>query len=124
MQIELEVIDHGVLRELAGVSADSGTSFVLELAEIFAADARGALERMRACARKGDAGTLAREAHRLKGSSGTLGALRLAGECLEIERRARAGGCADLEARVDGALTLLDATRGGIRDFFRGTIVP
>lgn len=123
MQIgELQVVDHGILRDLAGVGADSGTSFVLELMDIFAADARGALERMRACARLGDSGALAREAHRLKGSSGTLGAVRLAGECLEIERRARAGSCADLEARVEGALTLLDTTRRGIDDFFRGTL--
>jgi len=115
-------VDHDVLRDLAGVSADSGSRFVLELAEVFTADARGTIERMRACARRGDCGTLAREAHRLKGSSGTLGAVGLAGACLEIERRARAGACGDAETRVDEALALLDATRGGITEFFRGTI--
>lgn len=120
--IPAPVVDHAVLRDLAGVGADSGSAFVLELVEVFAADARGSLERMRGCARSGDADALVREAHRLKGTSGTLGALRLAGECLEIERRARAGQCDGLEERVEGALTLLDATRGGILDFFRGTI--
>jgi len=116
------LVDHDVLRDLAGVCADSGSAFVLELTEVFAADARGAFERMRNSARQGDCTMLAREAHRLKGSSGTLGAIGLAGACLEIERRARAGSCGDVEIRVDDALALLDATRGGIAEFFRGTI--
>jgi len=118
----MQLVDREVLRDLAGVCADSGSTFVLELTEVFAADARVAFERMRACARQGDSTALAREAHRLKGSSGTLGAVRLAGACLEIERRARAGSCSDVESRVDDALALLDATRGGIAAFFRGTI--
>ena len=118
----MPLVDHDVLRDLAGVCADSGSAFVLELTEVFAADARGAFERMRDCARQGDCTTLAREAHRLKGSSGTLGAVGLAGACLEIERRAREGRCGDVEPRVDNALALLDATRGGIAEFFRGTI--
>jgi len=120
---ELQVVDPAVLRDLAGVGADSGGAFVLELLEVFASDARGSLERMKGCARRGDAGALAREAHRLKGTSGTLGAVRLAGVCLEIERSARAGRCEGLEARVDGALTLLDVTLGGLFEFFRGTMV-
>jgi histidine phosphotransfer protein HptB len=118
----VRVVDDDVLRDLAGIGADSGNAFMRELLEKFACDAHGTLERMRACARAGDASRLAREAHRLKGSSGTVGAVALAGECLEMERCARAGTCAGIEERVERALTLLEDTRGHIAEFFRGTI--
>lgn len=118
----MQVVDYDVLRELAGVGADSGSGFMADLMEGFASDARAALERMRACARSGDAPLLAREAHRLKGSSGTVGAVALAGECLEMERRARGGSCAGVEAKVDHALTLLDVSHHHMAAFFRGNI--
>jgi len=117
-----ELLDLEVIRELADVTADSGCTFLRSVLESFAADARGALKRMHGHARTGDATALAREAHRLKGSSGTVGAIRLAGECLEIERAARAGTCTGMEPRIEQALDVLDATRVGLAAFFRGTI--
>jgi HPt (histidine-containing phosphotransfer) domain-containing protein len=117
-----ELLDLAVIRELAEVTADSRYTFLRSLLESFAADARGALKRMHGHARIGDAASLAREAHRLKGSSGTVGAIRLAGECLEIERSARAGVCTGMEPKIEQALDVLDATRVGLAAFFRGTI--
>jgi HPt (histidine-containing phosphotransfer) domain-containing protein len=117
-----ELLDLEVIRELADVTADSGFVFLRSVLERFAADARGALKRMHGHARTGDAASLAREAHRLKGSSGTVGAIRLAGECLEIERSARAGVCTGMEPKIEQALDVLDATRVGLAAFFRGTI--
>jgi len=118
----VRIVDYDVLRELAGVGTDSGCGFMTELMDRFASDARGTLERMRACARAGDSPRLAREAHRLKGSSATVGAVALASECLEMERCARAGSCAGIEAKLDAALTLLDTTHSHITQFFRGKI--
>jgi HPt (histidine-containing phosphotransfer) domain-containing protein len=117
-----ELLDLGVIRELADVTADSGFIFLRDVLEGFAADARGSLRRMQGHVRIGDAASLAREAHRLKGSSGTVGAIRLADECLEIERAARAGICTGMEPRIEQALDVLDATRVGLAAFFRGTI--
>ena len=116
----MQVIDYAVLRGLLAVDANSGTAFILDLTEIFATDARRTLERMRACARTGDYLPLVREAHRLKGSSGTLGADALACLFVEIERCARAGSCAGMEARIDHALRLLEASCGRIVEFFHG----
>ena len=118
----MQVVDIAVLRDLSGVCADSGSGFMLELLDAYARDARVALERMRACARRGDARRLASEAHRLKGSSGSVGAAALAGACLEMEHSARAGSCAGMEERVERALKLLDITHGHIAEFFRGNI--
>ena len=117
-----ELLDLAVISDLAEVTADSGPGFLRSVLERFAADARDCIERMRRHVREGDAASLAREAHRLKGSSGTVGAILLAGECLEIERSARAGICTGMEPRLEQARDVLDATRVGLVAYFRGTI--
>lgn len=117
-----ELLDLAVIRDLADVTADSGPGFLRSVLERFAVDARDCIERMRRHVRAGDAASLAREAHRLKGSSGTVGAILLAGECLEIERSARAGICTGMEPRLEQARDVLDATRVGLVAYFRGTI--
>jgi HPt (histidine-containing phosphotransfer) domain-containing protein len=112
------LLDFEVIRDLADVTADSGGAFLRGLLERFAAEACDTLERMQAYARCGDSASLAREAHRLKGSSGTVGAIRFAGECREIERSARAGVCTGMGTRIEQARSVLDATRSGLRTFF------
>ena len=105
-----ELLDLQTVRELLAVEEKSGRRFMTHLLESFTHEARAALERMRACARSGDAERLAREAHRLKGSSGSIGAARLCGECRVLERNAREGKCEALEERIDQALQVLDAS--------------
>ena len=117
-----ELLDFDVIRDLAEVTADSGPGFLRAVLERFAADALGCIERMRRHLRSGDTAALASEAHRLKGSSGTVGALLLAAECREIERTARAGLCTGMEPRIEHAHDVLDATRVGLAAYFRGTI--
>ncbi len=102
------------VRELVAVEAQSGVPFVSSLLEAFVRDARASLERMRACARAGESERLASEAHRLKGTSGSVGAARLSTECRAIERKAREGGCAALEASIDVALHVLQASQAHI----------
>ena len=113
-----ELLNLQIVRELLAVEAKSSTPFMGGLLEAFAGEARAALERMRACARAGDAERLAREAHRLKGSSGSLGAARLSGECLALERSARAGRCDALEAHIDRALRVLDDSHRRMAEHF------
>jgi len=52
---------------------------------------------MREAIAAGDNGVLQRAAHTLKSSSATVGALRLAGLCKDMEARARAGNLAQAE---------------------------
>jgi HPt (histidine-containing phosphotransfer) domain-containing protein len=117
-----ELLDFEVIRDLAEVTSDSGPGFLRAVLERFAVDALDCIERMRRHARRGDTASLAREAHRLKGSSGTVGALLLAAECREIEQSARAGLCTGMEPKIEQAHDVLDATRVGLVAFFRGTI--
>jgi HPt (histidine-containing phosphotransfer) domain-containing protein len=116
-----KLLDVEVVKELIGVTAQD-IAFIAELLRDYAADARQALERMDGYARQGDCAALAREAHRLKGSSGTVGALQLARECLAIEHAARGGTSRGLESTIVHASAVLEATRGRMIEFFRGTM--
>jgi HPt (histidine-containing phosphotransfer) domain-containing protein len=116
------LLDLQVIQEIVGVTADSEGTFMVQLLQTFVSDAHDALARMQHHAHAGDSAALAREAHRLKGSSGTVGATQLAGECRAIEHTARAGSCAGLDSSIEQARQVLDATRVRIAEFFRGTI--
>ena len=113
-----ELLNLETVHELMAVEAKSGKPFLAHLFESFAREARAARERMRDCARAGDGERLAREAHRLKGSSGSIGAARLCGECRDLERNAREGDRAALEARIDQALRVLDASQRRMQRHF------
>ena len=117
-----ELLDLEVIRDLTEVTSDSEPGFLRAVLERFAADALDCIERMRRHARQGDTTSLAREAHRLKGSSGTVGAILLAAECREIEHAALAGTCTGMEPRIENIHDILDATRIGFVAYFRGTI--
>ena len=86
------------------------------LYDVFADDARRSLEHMRELWRCGDAQLLAREAHRLKGSSGSIGAAGFSRGCREIEHCAKQA-CEDLEGRIDHAQRQLEATLSALREF-------
>jgi HPt (histidine-containing phosphotransfer) domain-containing protein len=113
-----QLLNLQTVRELMAVEAKSGKPFLAGLADSFAREARAALERMRACARAGDRERLAREAHRLKGSSGSIGAERLSAECRSLERAAREGDCPGLEALIDQALRVLDESQRRMEHHF------
>jgi len=71
-----------------------------ELARLFEQEARGALAGLRAALAERDGEDVARAAHGLKGSSSTLGAMRVASLAADIERAGR-------EDRVEDAAALL-----------------
>ena len=102
------LLDRDQLRRLADLADASDAAFLAGLYELFTGDARETLERMRELVRTGDAARLAREAHRLKGSSGSIGAAGFSRGCLAIERRARELGAAGLEGPIAEAQLLLD----------------
>jgi HPt (histidine-containing phosphotransfer) domain-containing protein len=117
MRIE-ELFDLQAIAELASLQRTRGDDFMRGLLEQFAADAHRALVNMRVSAWMGDAAALLREAHRLKGSSGSFGATCLQAECLALERCAREGDLGSLvglEERIEYAMRVLQFTREGIR---------
>lgn len=63
---------------------------------VFGNDTRACLAELRRAAEAGDSAAVERLAHTLRGSSANLAARRLPGLCAELERRAAAGGVAEL----------------------------
>jgi len=113
-----ELFDLQAVGELVSIHRTHDDDFMRGLLELFAADAHRALLSMRVSAWMGDAAALLREAHRLKGSSGSFGATCLQAECLALERCAREGHPGSplwLEERIEHALRVLQFTREGIR---------
>lgn len=74
-------VDVGVRSELRSLGGDDAFAAIVDQWE---KQARAALTRMRAAAAADDREAIAREAHALKGSSGSLGAVRLSDLCAQM----------------------------------------
>jgi HPt (histidine-containing phosphotransfer) domain-containing protein len=109
------LLDLEQMRALAEL--DDGAGYLRELFALFADDAQQALRHMSELLRRGDAQSLVREAHRLKGSSGSIGAAELSRCCLEIEYCARGlrGTEVDLTQCISLAQRRLDETLSAVR---------
>ena len=84
-------VELGVIEELRELLSDSTDQSLQQLNERFVESSERHLEAMRAGVVANDAENVAREAHRMRGNSGSLGAQRVATKCAAIEERARAG---------------------------------
>jgi len=111
------LLDLAVVGELAELEDGPDCTYLSELFEKFASDARAALQSMRGLATCGNATAIARQAHRLRGSSGSIGAARLAIAYGQIELRARSGDIGRLAVQIEKTARLLDATLEALREF-------
>jgi CheY-like chemotaxis protein len=103
-----ELLDRAVVENLRQLG---GPELVSELVRMFLEDAESRLAALREGVEKNDAGALERTAHTLKGSSGNMGATRMAAVCAELEE---AGASRDL-GRAPGLLTRLEEEFGRVR---------
>jgi CheY-like chemotaxis protein len=81
-------LDPEVLAGLREGSAGSGPAFVRSLIDLFVAEAEGQLEKLRVAVAAGDLETMRNIAHRLAGSSQTIGARRLTALSGQLEDHA------------------------------------
>jgi CheY-like chemotaxis protein/HPt (histidine-containing phosphotransfer) domain-containing protein len=88
-----------------------GPELLSELAEAFSGDTGSALPALRAAATAGDARSVERIAHSLKGSSGSIGAQRMSAACAELQD---AGALGDISS-VPGLLDRLEGEFGRVR---------
>ena len=103
-----EPVDAAVL---AGLRELGDAELVADLAGMFLGDAEARLAALRGALENGDADTVERAAHTLKGSSGNMGAARMAAVCAELEE---AGASGDL-GRAPGLLARLEEELGRVR---------
>ena len=110
------MLDAHALDQLEPAGADSA-SLVRDIIDDLV-DAAGRVAALRGAVGAGDVECVRREAHALKGTSATIGAMRLAELCGELERRGREGA-------VDGATALSDRLEGALdaaRDELSGVV--
>lgn len=104
------LIDRDMVRELAMIEVAPGESFLPQFLAGFALDAESTLQGMRDKARRADIEGVTVDAHRLKGGSASIGALRLAQMLEKIEQLARTTAPLAIEPMILEALTLLHAS--------------
>ena len=89
-------LDRNILTSLRELQAENEADFLTELIDLFLEDSAILIAEMREAIAKEDAGAARQAAHTLKGSSGSLGAMKLSKLCLEAEMSARSGRLAEL----------------------------
>ena len=99
-------------------SLGGDAEFMTELIDTYVADAPAQLDGLRAGLAAEDADALVRPAHTLKSSSASLGALRLAERCRQLEASAKSGSLdgaaasiAGIEAEVGRVVDALEALK-------------
>lgn len=88
------------LAQLRALETSDNPGFFVEICQMFASDAAEILARLAAAAQRGERAAVEREAHSLKSTSASLGAMRMVEQCVTIEAAARRG---ELAACVDAA---------------------
>ncbi|GAA3563116.1 hypothetical protein GCM10022197_18310 [Microlunatus spumicola] len=111
-------IDAGQIEGLAELRTADGSSLLATFIASFTRRAGNRLDTIRDCAARADDEALAMAAHELKGSAATIGAVRVAALCGELEHggsrvvRLRPGVLDDLATELELAVHELDAIAG------------
>ena len=98
-------LDPGTLDQLLDLD-DGATGLVAELFGLFQEDTPSRLASLRQHLAAGEAGIVSELAHALKGSAGTMGAMKMQGIAQEIEKATKAGR---LDAEIAALLPALEA---------------
>jgi HPt (histidine-containing phosphotransfer) domain-containing protein len=113
-----DAVDMAVLRAFEEIQGEGEPDLIVELINLFLKDAPVKLASIQEAAAEGDAGSLRRAAHSLKGSSACLGVGHVATLCEELECAYRADSAGQaaalvdrLERELEGALLALDVER-------------
>ncbi|PIE18689.1 MAG: hypothetical protein CSA65_04235 [Proteobacteria bacterium] len=102
----------GRLREF---EEELGVDVAIELIELFLEDAPAQLETMGAALGGGDANTLKRAAHSLKGSCSNLGLNTLSSCAAALEQHAGARGCDGAQPLLDAVVSKHDSLQPGLK---------
>ena len=86
-----DIYDEAVLAAMAEAMADDEWMVIGEIVQVFLDETPGLVVQLRSSFDAGDTDTLCRAAHTIKSSCANVGAMRLSGQCAEIENALRAG---------------------------------
>jgi len=103
MSLPPPFLDPRAIENLRAINPDDGGEFLRELIDIFLADTPKRIAEIDEGLASGQAETIARAAHSIKGSSGNFGAMELSALARDLEAKGKAG---DLEAVRTGVAAL------------------
>jgi HPt (histidine-containing phosphotransfer) domain-containing protein len=108
------LLNESVLRDLAALSEPGAPSMLKALIDDWLREAPAVVVAMKQHVREGDSGELARRAHKLGGTSASLGASGVAEVCYRIEEQVRGGELGVLPQLVDELEMRFARTRGAL----------
>ncbi len=111
---EEDPLDRSVLAGLRGLQEEGEPDILGELIELFLTDVPPQLIALREAAQSGDARSVERIAHTLKGSCGNMGAVRMGAICAELEEMGRSGNL----TTASGLVSRLEEELGRVRAAF------
>ena len=112
------VVDPSVLGSLADRLGARAPAFLGSLYATWDRETAARMEQLAAAVEAGDRTAAARATHALKGSSGSMGALRLAAACAEAERTLGADGHRDLPAVQRRLVDEVGRARAALRGLY------
>ncbi len=118
---DAQILDPNAIESLRALSPEMDGSFLRELIEIYLDDTPQRLGELETALAAGDARTMTRAAHTIKGSSSNFGANNLARIALEIELVGKAGNCAPAAAMVPGLKAEYDLVARALKEIAQGS---
>jgi CheY-like chemotaxis protein len=109
-------IDYSVLEALRELQGEGEPDLLEEPIELFLEEVPAQLKALREAAERGDAQSVGRIAHTLKGSSGSLGAVRMAALCARLEGVGASGDLEEGPELLDRLEVEFDQTRAGLNN--------
>ena len=117
-------LDEGALEQLRELEKGSGAGLVADLVSTYLTSAEEGMLQLSAAVAAEDLEAVAAVAHRLRGSSGAVGALPLARALAELERAGSAGDIAASRAAVAEVVAQLARARPALEAERTGTSAP
>jgi CheY-like chemotaxis protein/HPt (histidine-containing phosphotransfer) domain-containing protein len=114
-----DIVDRGVLDDLAGVGAESDPHFLATLVQTYRRDADELINQIQAAAERGDTAARSRCAHTLRGASATIGALALPAICTQLEQ-AKSASPAEISRLVYETRTAHEQLIDALNDYLTG----
>jgi HPt (histidine-containing phosphotransfer) domain-containing protein len=105
----VSVIDQAQLTSLRELQQPGEADFVTELIDLFLDEATSQLKALHGALMKDDAVEIQRVAHRLKGSSASMGAMQMAALFEELESKDPARDAREILAQLDNEVELVRA---------------
>ncbi|WP_088891063.1 Hpt domain-containing protein [Leptolyngbya ohadii] len=108
MQSPPPALDPGAIAELRTMAGDEPT-LVSQIIDCYLQESPSLMAAMREAVSQQNGAALMRAAHSLKSSSQSLGAIRMAEICLELEQMGRSGTMASQDQEIAAAMAQLAA---------------